>query len=55
MRVVAPVIAEMARLHPKLHIHASYSDRFVDLIGEGFDCASRGAYLQDSNMLAKRV
>jgi DNA-binding transcriptional LysR family regulator len=45
----------MARLHPKLHIHASYSDRFVDLIAEGFDCAIRGAYLQDSNLIAKRV
>ena len=35
----APVLAEMARLHPQLHIHTSYSDRFVDLIAEGFDCA----------------
>ncbi len=51
----APVLAEMARLHPQLHIHTSYSDRFVDLIAEGFDCAIRGAYLQDSNLIAKRV
>ena len=51
----APVLAEMARLHPKLHIYTSYSDRFVDLIAEGFDCAIRGAYLQDSNLIAKRV
>ncbi|WP_174021418.1 LysR family transcriptional regulator [Agrobacterium fabrum] len=51
----APVLAEMARQHPQLHIHTSYSDRFVDLIAEGFDCAIRGAYLQDSNLIAKRV
>ncbi|MCZ7448983.1 LysR family transcriptional regulator [Agrobacterium rhizogenes] len=51
----APVLAEMARQHPQLHIHTSYSDRFVDLISEGFDCAIRGAYLQDSNLIAKRV
>ncbi|GLS41566.1 hypothetical protein GCM10010869_71630 [Mesorhizobium tianshanense] len=51
----APVLAEMARQHPRLHIHTSYSDRFVDLIAEGFDCAIRGAYLQDSNLIAKRV
>ncbi|MDT4857987.1 LysR substrate binding domain protein [compost metagenome] len=51
----APVLAEMARLHPKLHIHTSYSDRFVDLIAEGFDCAIRGAYLHDSNLIARRV
>lgn len=51
----APVLAEMAQHHPQLHIHTSYSDRFVDLIAEGFDCAIRGAYLQDSNLIAKRV
>jgi len=51
----APVLAEMARQHPQLHIHTSYSDRFVDLIAEGFDCAIRGAYLQDSNLIAKRI
>lgn len=51
----APVLAAMARHHPQLHIHASYSDRFVDLIAEGFDCAIRVGYLQDSNLIAKRV
>ena len=51
----APVLADMARQHPQLHIHTSYSDRFVDLISEGFDCAIRVGYLQDSNLIAKRV
>ena len=51
----APVLAEMALRHPQLHIHTSYSDRFVDLIAEGFDCAIRVGYLQDSNLIAKRV
>lgn len=51
----APVLAEMARRHPHLQIHTSYSDRFVDLIAEGFDCAIRVGILQDSNLIAKRV
>lgn len=51
----AQVLADMARQHPQLHIHTFYSDRFVDLIAEGFDCAVRGAYLQDSNLIATRV
>lgn len=51
----APVLAEMAKDHPQLHIHTSYSDRFVDLIAEGFDCAIRVGYLPDSNMIARRV
>ncbi|GAB3046313.1 LysR family transcriptional regulator [Stenotrophomonas tumulicola] len=51
----APVLAEMARQHPRLHIQTCYSDRFVDLIAEGFDCAIRVGNLQDSNLLARRV
>jgi len=52
---LAPVFAEMARRHPMLHVHASYSDHFVDIIGEGFDCAIRVGYLSDSNLIARRV
>jgi DNA-binding transcriptional LysR family regulator len=51
----ASVLAEMARRHPRLHIHTYYSDRFVDLVAEGFDCAIRVGYLQDSNLIARRV
>lgn len=51
----APVVTEMARRHPQLHIHSSYSDRFVDLIAEGFDCAIRVGHLQDSSLIARRV
>jgi DNA-binding transcriptional LysR family regulator len=51
----APALAEMARRHPRLHIQTSYSDRFVDLIGEGYDCAIRVGYLQDSNLIARRI
>jgi DNA-binding transcriptional LysR family regulator len=52
---LAAMLADMARRHPRLHIHTCYSDRFVDLIAEGYDCAIRVGYLQDSNLLAKRV
>ena len=51
----AAVFAEMARRHQQLHIHTSYTDRFVDLIAEGFDCAIRIGYLQDSNLVARCV
>lgn len=51
----APVLAEMARRHPQLHIYSCYSDRFVDLITEGYDCAIRIGYLPDSNLIARRV
>ena len=52
---LAPVFAELARRHPRLQVHAYYSDRFVDIVGEGFDCAVRLGYLSDSNLIARRV
>lgn len=51
----APVLAHLARRHPQLHIHTAYSDRFVDLIAEGFDCAVRLGHLEDSTLVARRV
>ncbi|CAN7633235.1 LysR family transcriptional regulator [Paraburkholderia sp. DD10] len=51
----APVLADMARRYPELHIHAAYTDRFVDLIAEGYDCAIRVGMLPDSNLIARRI
>jgi DNA-binding transcriptional LysR family regulator len=52
---LAPVLAELAHRHPQLHVHTSYSDRFVDLVGEGFDAAVRLGFLQDSSLVARRI
>jgi DNA-binding transcriptional LysR family regulator len=52
---LAPVFAELARRHPLLHVRAAYSDRFVDLVGEGFDAAVRLGYLPDSSLVARRI
>jgi DNA-binding transcriptional LysR family regulator len=51
----APVLATLAQRHPDLHVHASYTDRFVDLIAEGFECAIRVGNLPDSNLVARRI
>ena len=53
--LVAPALAELAQRHPHLHVHASYSDRFVDLVSEGFDAAIRVGHLGDSNLVARRI
>jgi DNA-binding transcriptional LysR family regulator len=52
---LAPVLAELARRHPQLQVHAVYADRFVDLVGEGFDAAVRVGYLADSNLVVRRI
>lgn len=52
---LASVIADMAQRHPLLQINTCYTDRFVDLISEGYDCAIRVGHLPDSTMIARRV
>src|SRR5258708_14534689 len=52
---LAPVLAELASRHPKLQVHAAYSDRFVDLVSEGFDAAIRLGFLPDSSLVARRI
>lgn len=51
----ASVIAELALRNPELQVQTCYSDRFVDLIADGFDCAIRVGHLSDSSMMARRV
>ncbi|WP_282295291.1 LysR family transcriptional regulator [Stenotrophomonas sp. PS02289] len=51
----ASVLAELAVRHPHLQVHTYYSDRFVDLVNEGFDCAIRAGYLADSSLVARCV
>jgi DNA-binding transcriptional LysR family regulator len=53
--LMAQIIADLAVRHPRLHVHASFSDRVVDLVGEGFDAGVRAGYLADSSMVARRV
>lgn len=54
-RHVAPILGELARLHPRLEIDVEASDRYVDLIGERFDAAIRIGTLKDSSLVARRI
>jgi DNA-binding transcriptional LysR family regulator len=51
----APVLAQLAARYPELEIQASYSDRMVDLVSEGFDAAIRLGVLDDSTLVARRI
>lgn len=54
--VLGPVIGAMAQRYPKLEIQVELSDRFVDLIEDGFDVALRiRTSLPDSSLIARRV
>ena len=53
-RCAVPLLLELARIHPKLELDLSFSDRVVDLFDEGFDLAIRNGVLRDEAGLAAR-
>lgn len=55
MTHLSTVLAELAVRHPKLQVDVSYSDRFVDLIGERYDAAVRIGTLEDSSLVARKI
>lgn len=53
--LVAPLLAELGQLYPRMRIHAFYSDRLIDLVGERFDAGLRIGSMPDSALLATRI
>ncbi|MDO6408713.1 MAG: LysR family transcriptional regulator [Pantoea sp.] len=52
---LSPYIAEFLSLHPALQFQVELADRYVDMIGEGFDMAIRIGTLPDSTLIAKKL
>ncbi|AZO71065.1 MAG: LysR family transcriptional regulator [Mesorhizobium sp.] len=53
---VTPVLLELARRYPTLELDLSLSDRFADLVEDGFDLAIRTGTLDDrAGIIARRV
>jgi DNA-binding transcriptional LysR family regulator len=54
MRVI-PALPAFLALYPDMQVRLSSNDRFVDLVGEGIDCAVRVGTLRDSTLIARRL
>jgi DNA-binding transcriptional LysR family regulator len=54
-RQVAPALTEFAPAYPQLTIDLGLTDRFVDLVEEGWDLAIRLGTLRDSALIARRL
>lgn len=52
---LGPALADFARLHPRVEMDVSLSDRTVDLVAGGFDMAVRIGNLPDSSLVARRI
>jgi LysR family transcriptional regulator for bpeEF and oprC len=54
-RIVAPALADFFACHPDVEIELGVTDRAVDLVQEGIDCALRVGPLSDSGLIARKV
>ncbi|KAF1029700.1 MAG: HTH-type transcriptional regulator DmlR [Burkholderia plantarii] len=54
-RHVAPLVPAFVAAHPDVSITLDLSDRVVDLVNEGFDCAVRLGELPDSSLVSLKL
>jgi DNA-binding transcriptional LysR family regulator len=54
-RHVAPLVPRFAESHRDVTVSLNLSDRVVDLVNEGYDCAVRVGDLPDSSMVSLRL
>mgnify|MGYP006271823903 FL=1 len=52
---LASALPDFMARYPEVELDVSMTDRFVDLVDEGFDVAVRIAALQDSSLIARRL
>jgi len=54
-RHVAPMVPRYLAQHPDVHLSLNLSDRVVDIVNEGVDCAVRVGDLPDSSLVSVRL
>jgi DNA-binding transcriptional LysR family regulator len=54
-RLVAPALPGLLRRYPRLQLALGSTDRAIDLVHEGVDCAVRIGTLHDSSLIARRL
>jgi len=54
-RHVAPLVPGFVAQHPEVSLSLNLSDRVVDIVNEGFDCAIRVGDLPDSSLVSIRL
>lgn len=52
---LAPVIGDFLHAYPEVNVELALSDRYVDIVEEGFDVAVRIGELKDSSLIARKL
>ena len=54
--VIAPALPDFFRRYPHIELEFGMTDRLIDLVREGVDCAIRGALtMEDSSLVSRRI
>lgn len=53
--LIAPLLVEFAKEHPRVSIEMEFNTQFVDLVEQGFDFAIRYGRLPENGMIAKKL
>ena len=52
---LAPLACDYLKLYPEVNLQLSLTDRFVDIVDEGYDVAIRIGNLADSSLIARKL
>lgn len=52
---VSPLLPQFCRLHPQVRLDVRFDDRYVDIIGEGYDAAIRVGVMRSSTLVSRRI
>lgn len=52
---LSAMVSEFALAHPEVSLEVEYSERFVDIVAEGFDAAIRIGELSDNRLVARKL
>lgn len=54
-RFIAPIVGEFVDQYPKVSVIMDFTDRIVDLVGEGYDIGIRTRHVADSRLVGREI
>lgn len=54
-RHLTPLVSEFTKMYPNVNVNIMVSDRYVDLVDEGYDVAIRVSNLENSDLIAHHI
>lgn len=52
---ISPLLAKFCERHPQVRLEVRFDDRYVDIIGEGYDAAVRVGVMRSSTLVSRKI